>query len=85
MEKKYVMVRAMTSQPIHFQTFFDNSVVAVGWSNIDFSICKSDEELRGKVKDEYYSETSGPLVSKKINECVRFNHLSELLYVISLL
>ncbi len=82
MERKYVMVRAMTSQPIHFQTFFDNSVVAVGWSNIDFSICKSDEELREKVKAEYYSETSGPLVSKNINECVRFNHLSEGDYVI---
>ena len=82
MERQYLMVRAMTSQPIHFKTFFDNNVVAVGWSDIDFT--KNDvQTLRKIIRETYYSkESSAPLVSKNINECVRFKNIHEGDYII---
>ena len=81
MERQYLMVRAMTSQPIHFDTFFKNSIVAVGWSDIDF-LQYEDTELREKVKKRYYTDRTGPLVSKNLNECVRFKNIQKGDYII---
>ncbi len=75
MDKQYLMVRAMTSQEIHFKEFFDNSIVAVGWSSVRFSDYDNPEDLREAVRKYYYSEKSGPLVSKNLNECVRFKKI----------
>ncbi len=81
MARQYLMVRAMTSQPIHFETFFKNSIVAVGWSDIDFSEYE-DAELREKVKKRYYIDRTGPLVSKNLNECIRFKNIQKGDYII---
>lgn len=37
MTKNYLMIRAINSKPKDFKTFFKNKVVAVGWSEIDFT------------------------------------------------
>ena len=82
MERNYLMVRAMTSQEIHFRTFFDNSIVAVGWSDVDFSACNGDDDLRQRVKNQYYLNQTGHYVSKKLNECLRFKHILSGDYII---
>lgn len=82
MDKQYLMVRAMTSQEIHFKEFFGNSVVAVGWSDVDFSLYKTSEELKDAVRKEYYTKKNGPHVSKNLNECVRFKSIKEGDYVV---
>lgn len=54
-ERNYYMVRAKGSSQEDFHVFFKNSVVAIGWSGIDFT--KYDEEaLIRKVKEVYYSK-----------------------------
>ncbi|WP_035764962.1 restriction endonuclease [Butyrivibrio sp. NC2002] len=73
MDKQYLMVRAMTSQEIHFREFFDNSVVAVGWSQINFTDYSDRELLKEAVKEEYYFDKSGPHVAMNLNECARFS------------
>lgn len=76
MGKQYLMVRAMTSQEIHFKEFFDNSIVAVGWSDVRFSDYDTPEELIDAVRAGYYSDKSGPRVSKNLNECIRFKKIN---------
>ncbi len=75
MDKQYLMVRAMTSQEIHFKEFFGNSVVAVGWSSVNFSDYNTAEELREAVREAYYFDKSGPHVGMNLNECVRFKNI----------
>ena len=45
-DKKYYMVRAMLSREEDFKIFFENNVVAVGWSRIDFSSFSDVDELK---------------------------------------
>lgn len=75
MNKRYLMVRAMTSQEIHFKEFFDNNIVAVGWSRVHFEEHDNYDNLRDAVRKEYYSDKSGRLISKKLNECIRFKKI----------
>lgn len=76
MDKQYLMVRAMTSQEIHFREFFENSVVAVGWSSVNFSNYATPEELREAVRTTYYSNKGGPRVGINLNECMRFKSIN---------
>ena len=82
MDRHYLMVRAMTSQAIHFRTFFDNDVVAVGWSDIDFTKFPDEHALREAIRDYYYSGKSNAHVSLNINECIRFKNIVAGDYVI---
>lgn len=75
MDRHYLMVRAMTSQEIHFKEFFDNNVVAVGWSDIDFSKYADDQSLRDVIREQYYSGKSSAHVSMNLNECIRFKNI----------
>ena len=52
------MVRAMHSRPRDFELFFQNSIVAVGWSEVNFANFQQEETeaLVGAVNDIYYSE-----------------------------
>ena len=75
--RNYVMVRAMSSQEEHFREFFDNSIVAVGWANIDFSKCSDSNELSKEVRKEYYQNQYSSSISKKINSCLRFNKIKK--------
>ncbi len=80
------MIRAMGSTQNDFEVFFDNSVVAVGWSEINFSrfTTKQSEGLVEAVKGHYYSspDAFGPLVGKKLNEVRRFHNINVGDYII---
>ncbi len=77
MDRNYFMVRAMNSQVKDFNVFFENKVIAVGWSEINFSdFQKSDvDKLKTEAKKVYYSSKDWhlPLVGKKLNEVKRFH------------
>lgn len=82
-ERNYYMVRAMLSSEEDFKTFFDNSVVAVGWSRIDFTKYHDVIQLREVVRDEYYSkDVAQQVVSKKLNEVERFKSIKKGDYII---
>jgi len=80
------MVRAMASLENDFKVFFDNSVIAVGWSDIDFSKYNTEqtENLVEAVKSCYYSSpnTFAPLVGKKLNEVRRFHNINSGDYIL---
>ena len=86
MNRNYFMIRAMNSQVKDFKVFFENKVVAVGWSEIDFSdFQKTDgNELKKEVKKVYYSSKDWhpPLVGKKLNEVKRFHTINKGDYII---
>ena len=51
--KKYYMVRAMLSSEEDLKLFQENSIVAVGWSKVDFSkYINQPEMLREKVVEQ---------------------------------
>ncbi len=73
------MIRAMGSAREDFQVFFHNNVVAVGWSEIDFTDFKEADELVKAVENEYYSagNTAPQVVGKKKNEIRRFKGIHD--------
>ena len=80
------MVRAMNSSQTDFEIFFKNSVVAVGWSEIDFSEFdkESIEYLLKSVKEKYYKsgETLPQVIGRKLNEVRRFHNINDDDYII---
>jgi predicted Mrr-cat superfamily restriction endonuclease len=86
MEKNYLMVRAMHSSESDFNIFFDHSVVAVGWSEIDFSEFDKAgiEDLLGSVEEEYYgSEDILPqVVGRQLNQVRRFHNINAGDYIV---
>lgn len=80
------MIRAMHSSGKDFEIFFDNSVVAVGWSEIDFSEFDKDgiEHLLGSVEEEYYgSEDILPqVVGRQLNQVRRFHNIKPGDYIV---
>ncbi len=76
MEKQYLMVRAMTSQEKHFREFFDNSIVAVGWSRIHFNDYTDRNTFVNAIKETYYLDKTGPQVGRNVNECIRFTRIN---------
>ena len=61
MERGYYMVRGMDSSETVFDELLKNEVVAVGWSNIDFTLCKDSKENLVCELKKYY--LNGPEVS----------------------
>lgn len=86
MDKKYLIVRAMHSSQADFDIFFNNSVVAVGWSEIDFSEFDKEgiEHLLGSVEEEYYnSEDILPqVIGRQLNQVRRFHNINDGDYII---
>ena len=86
MNRNYYMVRAMDSKQKDFKTFFENKVVGVGWSEVNFSNFKKSQvdELRQNVKSVYYSKSKQhpQSVGKKLNEVKRFHNINEGDYLI---
>lgn len=80
MDRNYYMVRAMASTENDFNVFFNNSVIAVGWSEIDFTkhSIEQTENLVKEVEKCYYSDgkTFAPIVGKKLNEVRRFHNIN---------
>lgn len=83
-ERKYYMVRAMQSLEEDFEVFFKNSVVAVGWREVDFSSFSKSDELRKSVNESYYvnSTIRQQFISRRLNEVERFKNMKENDYVI---
>ena len=71
------MIRAMGSEEDDFDVFFRNDVVAVGWSQLDFSAYGSPDDLVRAVESEYYSsgDTAPQVIGKKKNEVRRFKEI----------
>lgn len=68
------MIRAMVSAQEDFDVFFRNNVVAVGWSDVDFTAYESADTLVQAVMDDYYDDgtTAPQVVGKRNNEVRRF-------------
>ena len=80
------MVRAMFSREADFDVFFKNSVVAVGWSEIDFTRyppAQLEKKLIPEVKSEYYSASASPqAVGRALNQVRRFQNIRAGDYII---
>jgi len=79
-EQRYFMVRAMSQTPDDFAVFFQNDkeVVAVGWSEVNFS-ASAPESIVAQVYKTYYADghVAPQVVGKKKNEVRRFKELKE--------
>lgn len=84
MGRNYYMVRAMASEDEDFKVFLDNSVVAVGWSEVDFTKYSNSDRLREKVNEVYYlGKDKSPIkVSQNLNEVARFKDMKKGDYII---
>jgi predicted Mrr-cat superfamily restriction endonuclease len=80
MEKHYFMVRAMNSSENDFSIFFDNQVVAVGWSDVDFTLFNKEqtEDLVEVVEEKYYSSSDilPQVVGRQLNQVRRFQNIN---------
>lgn len=78
-DNNYYMVRAMEQTERDFSVFFNNDVVAVGWSKVDFTSFNDLETLVEEVKKIYYSDnkTAPQVIGKKINEVLRFKNIKK--------
>lgn len=76
----------MDSRPSDFEIFFQKKVIAVGWSEVDFSSFDKNEtqNLRKEVDKVYYEyrDIHPPTVGKKLNEVQRFHNINEGDYII---
>lgn len=80
METGYFMVRAMGSTERDFEVFLKNSVVAVGWSDVDFSAFASNhDQLRGKIFCDYYANANfaPQVIGRKMSQIQRFCEIKE--------
>jgi len=68
-EPGYYMVRAMSQTDAEFDLFFNKGVVAVGWSEIDFTAFDVEDLIKA-VDAAYYGPSEGytPQVVGKKNE-----------------
>ncbi|MBL7940350.1 MAG: restriction endonuclease [Flavobacteriales bacterium] len=70
------MVRAMASQEADFKVFFDGSVVALGWSRVNFTdyLDRVDELIERVTKDYAYDAPDlwAPSVGRQLNQIRRF-------------
>ena len=84
MERNYYMVRAMASTEEDFKVFLNNSVVAIGWSDVDFTKCIDSDDVRKKVNNKYYlnKNKSPQKVSQNLNEVSRFKNIHSGDYII---
>lgn len=77
MSRNYYMVRAMDSTEPYFKMFFDNNIVGVGWSDVNFTNYATSQELRETVYKKYYlgGNRAPQVVSKHLNEVERFKNI----------
>lgn len=86
MERNYYAVRAMASTEKDFQIFFENSIVAVGWSEIDFTEYPKDKtkELLDAVYECYYSsgDRQPQVIGRQLNQVSRFHNIKNGDYIL---
>lgn len=74
---RYLMVRVTARPEEDLAVFFEKGVVAVGWSRVSFRVSDDPQILAREVKDVYYPPggTAPQVVSKKLNEVIRFKRI----------
>lgn len=72
----FYMVRAYNNQ---FSEFFENDIVAVGWSKVDFSSFTNNDKLIEEVKKQYnYLKNRTPSSrGKTLNQIRRFKSIKK--------
>lgn len=69
----YYMVRAMGQTDLEFKLLFDNNIIAVGWSRVNFSSFDDMEALLREVKVKYHYEKISPqVVGRRLAQIRRF-------------
>lgn len=78
-DRGYYMVRAMHQADKHFDLFFKEGVVAIGWSRVDVRNLNSKEEVSEALDRSYdfWSDTAPRVRGKKENEILRFNSIRD--------
>jgi restriction system protein len=74
MERNCYMVRIGGQNIWHY---VQKSVVAIGWSNVDFSKLTSDEAAKIIGEQDYYANAAPQVVGKKKNELWRFKNIKK--------
>ena len=77
MERSYYMVRVGQWQQDLVWEYANKGVVAVGWSEIDFSQMTSDDAAKAVGEQAYYVEAAPQVVGKKKNEVWRFRDIKK--------
>lgn len=78
--RDYYMVRAKDQTKDEFDHFFENDVVAIGWSQVDVRDLDSKEEVDDVLSEQYgdfWSEAYHSVRGKRENEILRFNSIEE--------
>lgn len=79
------MVRAMDSTEEYFDIFKNNKIVAVGWSEVDFTSFSGDIScLRDEIYRKYYQNTKiSPIsIGRKLNAVERFTGIKKGDYIV---
>lgn len=73
------MVRAKDQTDDEFAYFFQNSMVAIGWSRVDVRSLDSKEQVDDVVSDHYdfWSDAYSSVRGRRENEILRFNGIEE--------
>lgn len=74
-ERNYYMVRAMNSTEQDFNIFTKKEIVAVGWSDIEFTQYKNNgERLKTEVTSRYYSDAyiAAQVIGRNLAQIRRF-------------
>lgn len=76
-QKRYYLVRAHKQGDAEYNEFFSKSVVAVGWSHVDFTQFKTGQEVAHEVFNGYYkdSDTNQTTITKSRNQIKRFKEM----------
>lgn len=87
MARNYYMVRGMDSSEAVFNELLKNEVVAVGWSYIDFTLCKDNREKFDAELEKVYFKNSklAPSVKGKWrNQSFRFCCIKKVIILLCL-
>lgn len=80
--RNYFMVRAQGSSEENLKTFFDNNVVAVGWSDVDFTQFSDIAKLKEKVCEVYYSNCEKRVIGRPMGQIERFKQIRSGDYIV---
>lgn len=75
MKKNYFMVRAMNSTETDFNIFTKKNIVAIGWSNVDFTKYNNNfVKLKEELISHYFSNGNivNQVIGRQINQIYRF-------------
>jgi restriction system protein len=78
-QRGYYMVRAKSQSDDEFACFFENDVVAIGWSRVDIRDLSSKSEVDEAMSEHYghWSEAYPSVRGRRENEILRFNRIEE--------